>query len=327
VIPIEKCARCCALPQKVTLDYQRHDVRPKEADALTPLLRETDQISSEEWTIASILRCEACGTIYESFVSKDEGHSFMDPTCDTEKIWRLSPHLALECLATSRSKEAEAARADLSARVSGVVGNLATMLREERAPNWQIQKYAIEVEMDAALLAGDRERVIALLRHPDPVVRVDSAFDLLHMALEERYWAARSFTKALADAARQIVTSEDGLAVLAGVLAGMFGMPVRTSFEYSDDAWRERTTHRRAARALAIVAGTGFALDASLLDALVAQFAIDAGYWSDAGWALGEYVKGGPDRAASVLARLERLPDAIRKADAIASFEKRVRSQ
>ena len=262
---IEHCAPCTTLEQRLEFDYERGAVRLATLDALTPLAQQvttSDSPGDESSSSSTALRCPGCGTIYSAQRSTDPGHSFMDPTHDTESVTRLTLHGARAFLSRFTEPAAAVASDELESREGVVLDELSTMLGTPgRAPTWHVQRFALECLTDAFLTRRDHERLERLLlRHEDPVVRVEVASDLVDAAFSPwEGWKKR--------AAAELLEGGRVLPVLASVLRE----PIRDTWRFSSDfhGYRQETTHCTAARSVGRAAYHGATLDDALADRLV----------------------------------------------------------
>jgi hypothetical protein len=260
--PIEQCAICVQLEQRLELNHEEHQVRPAALDALVQLAHrreDSSEPSDDSWWEEQALRCPTCGTVYRDFHSVDPGHSFMDPTHDTESIARLSVRSARDFLAKFATPEAGVAADELGAREAQLVDELSTLLATPgRAPGWHVQRQAIECLLDAFLSVRDFERLDRLLlRHEDPVVRVEAGRTLVTEAYYLNGWRA--------PLAQEVISS-----LVLPSLASVLATSARQTWSFSRDfhAWRPETTLNAATQAV----GVAVDHDVRIEDALVDRF-------------------------------------------------------
>lgn len=147
---IAQCDVCTQLEQCTKLDdYRSNDKRPAAYATLETVARMGETDDEGSGTICGLHRCVNCGTYSASlhYVLHDD---FMCPSYDEETIRRLSPDAALAALAESSDAGLAPKRAELASGKQAVVADLADMLVEQRAPNWQCR----DVRRDSRRLAA-----------------------------------------------------------------------------------------------------------------------------------------------------------------------------
>ena len=311
--PIERCKTCANLDQRIALDYERGAVRPSILDSLVPIATMRTDESSESWGVRSVLRCRSCGTFYSVVRSKDEGHSFMDPTHDTEAITRLSLHAAIDTLGMFGGPGAAEARAAHALRVALVTEALVAMIARDAAPNWHLQKYACECLTQAALLNDDRDLLESLLvRNPNPIVRVHIALELVELAHGFQPYVGRGALKqTLEQAARGWLAEHSLTPVLAGVLA-VAPLPSLRPSSVGDQTVAT-DTHAIALKALGIAADLAQRIDDDAFERVIEQLgSASEEHRFEAVWALIWIVKAAPVRGSAIRAQLDQLPAAVR---------------
>lgn len=295
--PIERCPTCAALEQVLELNYERGAVRPSSVDELDELTSTRTERGSNAWISRSTLMCPWCGTFYAAVRSKDEGESYGDPTEDRESITRLSVAASSEALKHANDATTNALRASFAARAPSVFDGLAALLADQRAPSLHIQKHAIVSVMETCLLEGDLARLgRALLDHPDPVVRVETALELLRCATRRLSGEAEdSLAATLQGAASAFVAERSPVPVLGAVLAE----PPRPTLaaDSADGALRPSDTHRAAACALRMAPEASLGVDEVTVQRLATLLAGDKGQRFDAAWALVFIVDAAPSHA------------------------------
>ncbi|HVO30887.1 MAG TPA: hypothetical protein VMV18_09125 [bacterium] len=247
---IATCEICLPLAQEIELDYKAdgEKEKPKELGRLVTLATVSeDGETAEAWSSSAVARCPVCATHYLLQRSVDEGHSFMDPTWDDEYVRRLTPLTAISWLSQLAAATTEAARAAIEEARAPTAREAETMLREQRAPNWHLQRHAIEVLLDECLAGGEVERLeAALLRHPDPGVRAEAALDALLLARDEHYGGPRLFTAEIGAAASTWLAELDARRAIANVLVGVLAAPPRPALHFDFGKWWPCDSHARA---------------------------------------------------------------------------------
>lgn len=221
-VQIAMCARCSQLPQRLDLDYEKSEtVRPPALAALEIVRteRRDDPDSREVWSETTVMRCPVCTTAYFVSRSQDTGHSFMDPTHDSERVVRLTP---------------EAARK---------LGLEVTSTGDLESENWHIRQYAIESRIDAW------DSIDELLAHPHMPVRVEAAYDVIYLVkFAQSWWVHRVVTPAAHERARGL--AEKAVAAAVDVLRAPSEPTIYFMQLAGDYLERPTTTHRRAAETI-----------------------------------------------------------------------------
>jgi hypothetical protein len=326
LIPIEQCPTCTALPPLVVVDYEAGGAggtRPAILESLESVAAQRTADEQGAWLIRSTLRCPACWTFYAAVRSKDEGHTFMDPTHDWERVERITPHAALNRL--SEFAAADPVRTTLAPQVPPIVDHLATLVTEGRAPNAHIRAYACACIIHAALSTENATLPVeALLGHAHPAVRTET----LRLLLE---WATRS-TEHVADEspkkrAQQFLESHPPVPRLAEILND----PPEPIWEATTTGtYVERDTHLVALKSIGTAAQLGMPVNDATVDRL-ADLLTDTRNGRDAmrfeaAWALLWVIGKQPSetQAATIRTRLAAMPDAMRQTGPVAMLAQRV---
>lgn len=214
-LSIADCVRCGHIPQKVSEDIGPEGAKrmPPEVNELRIVLEMADEGTHRYASSTTrLLKCDLCGTYYYYNHYEDEGEYFMDPPCDTLTVRRYDPLTARDFLErllsgaenvlpnapgqltkafvdgdydlTTRvapqglDATRAAARAELdelNARYAALLADCAAILQRP-APNWHIQRYALETRFAHFVVQGDWDSLSReLLHHPDAVVRIATA--------------------------------------------------------------------------------------------------------------------------------------------------------
>jgi hypothetical protein len=265
-------------------NYEAKEVRPAQLERLEVVATEVAAESEEAWRSWSVLRCPACWTCYAVARSKDEGHSFMDPTKDWERIERIGVYAAMEKLGTFKGERAEAVRRELGGNAARMLEKLAGLAG--RATNWHVRRYACECVIHGALLEGDRAlNVRRLLEHADASVRVETVRELLELVLGWKGSVGDGGLKRwLEERARTFLLLDPPGPRLAAVLdeAPVATMEARSSSE----AYTASDTHQAAAKCVGMAADAGFGVDDGVVARLADLLITPGGRRFEAAWAL-----------------------------------------
>ncbi len=214
-LSIADCPRCGRIPQKVNEDIGPEGSKrmPPEVNELRVVLEMEDEGTHRYATSTTrLLKCDLCGAYYYYNHYDDEGEYFMDPPCETLTVRRYDSLTARDFLErllsgtenvlpnapgqltkafaegaydlTTRvapqglDAKLAAARAELdelNRRYDALLADCAAILQRP-APNWHIQRYALETRFAHFAMQGDWESLSReLLHHPDPVVQIATA--------------------------------------------------------------------------------------------------------------------------------------------------------
>ena len=234
-LSIVDCELCNRLPQKVYADMKRGQAEPPEAAQLVTVVQEDTQAHEYALTQTAFKVCPFCGTYYQYRYDRDDGEHFMDPTNEDVHLERCSPTWVRAELLKKNTPAAQDLLDALERRYPDLIRDYVARLAPHPPQNWQVAKHLIETLTDEYLLKRDWEGLeILLLRHAHPVVRVETAVDLLYMATEKYpVWNIRDFTKELAQAAQDWLWQDNHAQFLVDVfVAAIDAPPDETTLAY-----------------------------------------------------------------------------------------------
>jgi hypothetical protein len=296
---IVQCEVCTQLQQRTRIDYRCSETRPDAMGRLETLGRRPEHEHRDTATELTLLACGVCGTYYQSRWYKLE-NEFMCPSYDEETIRRLSIDAALAALGLY-GKDTQ--RADLASYKSQCLEALAAMLVERRAPNWHIQRYAIECLIDDGILHNKPKRLETVLAHPDAVVRADGAYHAIDVATRD--WAgAAELIPALRKAATHFVQKGGTQRVIESVL----DEPPRESLRCTDGHYYASDTHVTVAEACSQQAVSRDLPLGRLLERMLTLLGGEHAVRREAASALWFTIDHHPDVKPHVLAAIDALP-------------------
>lgn len=309
-IAIDACSTCSQIDGSIDLDYRsvRGAARPPAVNELVIVGTTFDRpyVTEGDISVSAIAGCPTCNTLYELSRDKLETGEIFAPNCDKESIRRLTPHFALELMATKGSMYRDIDRhlRKHAARVPGLVAaNLA--LVERGQARGRVLLHAIDVLLDAWLIPLDLERIErVLLEHPEVDVRAEAGARATMVATEGGAMPERSFELARRHRAEALVAR---------------GGVVRTLARLLDDPVREiprdgvgTDTYVLAATGLMRVSWPGFAVDDATYLRLADLLHEAEPYRDPAARALFAAVRRAPELAGKLR---PRLPDLARLAE------------
>ena len=318
-IAIDACSICSQLDGSIHLDYRSvpGTTRPPALDELVILGTTFDRSYFHDGDISAsaFARCPTCNTLYELSRDKLETGEIFAPNCDKESIRRLTPHFALERMATRGSMYRDIDRhlREHAARVPGqVAANLA--LVERGQARGRVLLHAIDVLLDAWLIPLELERIErVLLEHPEVAVRAEAAARATTLALGSGAVPERSFELARKHRVQALVARGGVVRTLARLLDD----PVRA---ISRDGVAT-DTYALAAEGLMRVSWPGFAVDDATYLRLADLLHEAAPHRDPAARALLAAVKRAPELADKLRPRLPDLaPLAENHAELVALF-------
>jgi hypothetical protein len=251
---IVDCELCNRLLQKVYANIKRGQAEPPEVAQLVTVFQEDSQAHEYAFTQTALKVCPSCGAYYYYRYDRDEGEHFMDPTNEDVSLERWSPAWVMDFLTGKNTPEAREIIRTLEARYPDLIRDYVAHIAPQPPQNWQVVKHLIETLTDEYLLQLDWEGLeILLLRHANPVVRVETAVDLVYIATEQHpVWNCRHFTKALAGAAQDWLFHRQREQFLVDVFVNVLQTP-RAETQVYDwfFGYRQSHTHSRAISGLA----------------------------------------------------------------------------
>lgn len=200
------CKLCSKIPQKSS-----HESRAGQySSGNIP-----EEMLKLDVIVPGLKKCPLCNTFYKYSSYEDEG-GVMEPAESSSSLERLSPLRAMEFMSNPAwgTDESARIRPELEALHEGydsIISAMETAVRNGTTGlNWHIRKYMVEILTDHYLVQNNtRGFTNILLCAPDPVIRFETAGDLLYMKAEEYpAWCERSFTKNIHAAARKLLAHE-----------------------------------------------------------------------------------------------------------------------
>jgi hypothetical protein len=250
-ISIIDCHICRNINQKKHIDIQAGEKIPSEIENLTEICKKEDTPHQYALNIKILKKCPLCGTYYNYNCQKDDGEHFMDPTYDVVYITRQTPYMVMD-LHWEDSKKLE----ELKNRYDEITSTLISALKKSDKLNWHIKKYIIEVLTDYYLLNDNWKDIkILLLGNNDPVVRVETAIDLLYITTEEYpVWSTRDFNKELKKSGKKYLSRGKRWPEIVQTFDSILHAPKGESFYCHIDGYYKFSTHMRAIDALGSMA-------------------------------------------------------------------------
>lgn len=304
-ISISDCEICRIIEQKIHIDLQREQKIPSWVEDLSTIYKIDEPSHSYTEAIKMLKKCSLCGTYYSYERYKDEGEHFMDIPYDNVYITRWTPQRVLDFL--SKNNMDEEFR-ELDGTYAEIIENFKDLLKDRIILNWHIKKYIIETLTDYYLLGNDWYSLEkSLLRHEDPVVRLETASDLLYITREEYpVWSIRYFNEKLKKAGRRYISRGKKWPVIVDVLRGIFQSESGETFYCHIDGYYKFTTFSVAVDLLGTAAYRKIDITEAIPD-MLKLFSYDKDLnkriWLNLYW----YIKQGKENAQRVLDEIKRL--------------------
>lgn len=268
---ISNCYICCNLFQKQEISEDLNQKFPKEAEEL-------ENISF------SLKKCPLCGTYYYY-----EEYDFCPdpleiPVRTYKRLTRCSFfHLKDLLLNPSNDEENKEKlfkeREELEVRYDKIIEDFIKTIRNKSMTfKWQIMKHIIEFLTDSYLANNDWEGFLeALLQNENPVVRVETAYDILLIATESST-GQRYFTRYIQELARNLLFLN--LSERCSILVQIFTESLFSdtiSYEISVPGYRQILLKQKAYKGLSSASYRGF--DITLAIPSIVKWLSGSGKW------------------------------------------------
>jgi hypothetical protein len=219
---------------KSVCEHQTRPSRAARGSATRDRVSGDSQAYEYAFTQTAFKVCPFCGTYYQYRYDRDDGEHFMDPTNEDVHLVRCSPTWVRVELLQKNTPAAQDLLDALERRYLDLIRDYVARLAPHPPQNWQISKHLIETLTDEYLLKRDWEGLeILLLRHAHPVVRIETAADLLYIATEKYpVWDIRDFTPELAQAAQHWLFHDNHAQFLVDVFVTVLHAPLEETLAY-----------------------------------------------------------------------------------------------
>jgi len=302
-ISIIDCPLCRNMEQKKCINLEGEEKIPDEIENLIDIYEIEDIPHSYAVSINILKLCPFCGTYYHYTRHKDDGEHFMDPSYDNVYISRLTPYMVMASH-NENIKEPE----ELKNRYDEITIPLIWAIKKPQELNWHIKKYITETLTDYYLLNDNwKDLKSLLLSNDDPVIRVETATDLLHITREEYpVWSTRNFNKELKKAGKKHISRKKRWPEIVMVFDNILRSPEGESYYCHIDGYYKFSTRIRAIEGLGSMAYRKIDITPSV-ETLLKLFSTDKylnkRLWQNLYW----YIKQKKENAVKILEEIEEL--------------------